>query len=269
MSEEDTSLSLSPSAEAALYNKVSDVQFKDGCLLIDELLKPQPGESILDLGCGTGRPSMILASRVGPSGRILGIDPMKTRIEVAEQTLAKSEIKHATFLDGTCADAISKGPFDAIFSNYVLHWIQDHGAVLQDAYKCLRSGGRFVFLTPADCPPIFRVMMKGLVGSEDVETVAGHKYGNADYWSKACTEAGFTVEVVEDKALPHTLPDAISVWHLVKASAPSVVSEIPNSKKEDVVDWMKPFTDENTGQVNFRQPVVRAVVRKPSLLSGL
>ena len=261
MSEEDTSLS--SSAEAALYNKLSNMQFRDGSLLIDEVLKPQTGESILDLGCGTGRASMILASRVGPSGRILGIDPTKSRVEVAQQTLAKSEIKHVSFMDGKCADAISKGPFDAIFSNYVLHWIQDHGAVLQDAYKCLRSGGRFVFLSGADCSPIFRVMLKGIVGSEDVETVVGHKYGNADYWSKACTEAGFTVEMVEEKAPSHSLPDAVSVWHLVKASVPSDVLELPNPKKEDVVDWVKPFTDENTGQVNFRQPVVRAVVRKP------
>ena len=261
MSEEDTSLS--PNAEAALYNKLSDIQFKDGSLLIDEVLKPQTGESILDLGCGTGRASMVLASRVGPSGRILGIDPTKSRVEVAQQTLAKSEIKHVSFMDGKCADAISKGPFDAIFSNYVLHWTQDHGAVLRDAYKCLRSGGRFVFLSAADCPPIFRVMLKGLVGSEDVETVVGHKYGNADYWSKACTEVGFTVEMVEEKAPSHTFPDAMNVLHFVKATIPSDVCKTPNVKKEDVVDWLKPFTDENTGQINFKQPVVRAIVMKP------
>ena len=256
-------ISLPPSAEAALYNKLSDIQFKDGSLLIDEVLKPQTGESILDLGCGTGRTSMVLASRVGPSGRILGIDPQKNRVEVAQQALAKSEIKHASFVDGTCADAISKGPFDAIFSNYVLHWIQDHGAVLQDAYKCLRSGGRFVFLAAADCPPIFGVLSKGLVGTEDVATLLGHKYGNADYWSKACTEAGFTVEMVEDKAVPHTFPDAVSVLHFVKATLPSDADKLPNPKKEDVVDWMRPFTDENTSQVNFSQPVVRALMRKP------
>ena len=41
---------------------------------------------------------------------------------------------------------------------------------------------------------------------------------------------------------------------------PSDVHRLPNPKKEDVV---KPFTDENTGQVNFKLPVVRAIVRKP------
>ena len=107
------------------------------------------------------------------------------------------------------------------------------------------------------------MMSKGLVGSEDVETVIENKYGNADYWSKACTESGFTVEMVEEKALHHSFPDAMSVLHFTKASVPSDVCKIPNAKMEDVVDWMKPFTDENTGQVNFSQPVVRAVVRKP------
>jgi trans-aconitate methyltransferase len=261
MAEDDTALS--PSAQAELYNNLSNLQFKDGSLLIEELLKPQTGEAILDLGCGTGRATMVLASRVGPSGRVVGVDPNKSRVEVAQKTLAESEVKHVSFKHGSCANAISDGPFDAIFSNYVLHWIKDHAPIFQDAYKCLRSGGRFVFLTAADCPPMFRVMMKGLVGSEEMETVLGHKYGKVDYWTKVCTEAGFTIESMEEKAVPHSFPDALSVLHFSKATVPSDVVMLPNPKKADVVEWMKPFTDESTGRLSFHQPVVRAVVKKP------
>jgi ubiquinone/menaquinone biosynthesis C-methylase UbiE len=256
---------LSLSAQAALYNSLSDMQFKDASLLIEEILKPQLGESILDLGCGTGRAAMVLASRVGPSGRILGIDLDKRRVEVAMKTLAESEVKHVTFKHSSCADAVSEGPFDAIFSNYVLHWIQDQASIVQDAYKCLRSGGRFVFLTVADCPPIFKAMMKGLVGSEDVESVLGQKYGKVDYWTKICTEAGFKVEFMEEMAAPHYFPNPMSVLHLVSATVPTNTITLPihNPEKEEVEQWLKPFTDEKTGQIYVGQPVVRSLVRKP------
>jgi ubiquinone/menaquinone biosynthesis C-methylase UbiE len=255
---------LSLSAQAALYNSLSDMQFKDASLLIEEILKPQLGESILDLGCGTGRAAMVLASRVGPSGRILGVDPNSSRVDVAQQTLqlATSEVEHVSFMNGTCADAFVKGTFDAIFSNYVLHWIQDHISVLQDAYKCLRSGGRFVFLTSADAPPIVKMMFMALIGSKEVAPIVKHKYGNAEYWSKTCTEAGFTVDFIEEKDSLHTLPDAMSFMHFLKATIPSDVITLPNPQKEDVVEWMKPFTDENSGHINFGMPIVRAVVRK-------
>jgi SAM-dependent methyltransferase len=258
MSDEDTPLS--PSAQAALYNNLSGLQFKDACLLINEILKPQTGESILDLGCGTGRAAMVLASRVGPSGRIIGVDPNKSRVEVARETLDKSDFKHVSFMVGTCADAISKGLFDVIFSNYVLHWIQDHDLILQDAYRCLRSGGRFAFHTPVDVYPLLGVLIKGLFGSVDAEAIFGLKFGNKDYWINKCTEAGFTVEFIEEKESPHTFSDPLSVMHLVRATIPF---RLPKTKKEDVVKWLKPFTDENTGRVSFSVLNVRALLRKP------
>jgi ubiquinone/menaquinone biosynthesis C-methylase UbiE len=253
----------SESEEAALYNRVSNRQFTDACLLIDELLKPQTGESILDLGCGTGRAAMVLASRVGPSGRIFGVDPNKSRIEIAQQILTKSEIKQASFMAGTCVDAISRGPFDAIFSTHVLHWITDHGSALRDANKCLRPGGRFVFITAADAPPILKTICRGLYGSVEVSALLGHKYGNVEYWSKTCTEAGFKVESMEEKTVSHSFPDAISAMNFVKAS--SLVSDVvtlPSVKKEDVVEWLKPYTDDNTGQIISASPIVKALVRK-------
>lgn len=246
-----------------MYNRLSDLQFKDGALLIEEVLKPQGGEWILDLGCGTGRTSMILASRVGRQGRILGIDPQKNRVQVAQETAITSGIKQAAFMDGTCADAISRGPFDAVFSNYVLHWIQDQFSVLQDVYKCLRPGGRFAFLTVADCPALFRVVGKGLLGSEDIERVLGQKYGDAHYWGNLCKEVGFIVDWIENKATPHIFPDAISVYHLARATVPSEVATMRTPKKKEVLDWLKPFTDKKTGQISYQQPVVRALVRKP------
>ena len=259
----DEGSSVFPDAEAANYNALSNLQFEDGCLFIDEVLSPQAGESILDLGCGTGRTSMVLASRVGSSGRMLGVDPNKSRIKIARQTLARTGIRHASFMEGTCSDAVPLAPFDAVFSNYVLHWIQDHVPVLQDVYKCLRSGGRFALLVAADCPAIFASMFRRITGKDDVAATLGLKYRKADYWSQISTEVGFIVESCEDKTAPHSFPDVMAIWEFVKASIPSDVIELPTPKREDILDSAKPYADEDTGQVNCGQEVVRVLLRKP------
>ena len=110
---------MSPEAAAENYDALSRFQFQDGCHLISQLLKPQSGESILDVGCGTGIPTMVLAQQVTSSGRIVGVDPTAYRISVAQKKLTESGNKHVTFMEGTCADAIPLGLFDAVFSNYM------------------------------------------------------------------------------------------------------------------------------------------------------
>jgi ubiquinone/menaquinone biosynthesis C-methylase UbiE len=256
-------MSDSESDYASLYHDFSSIQFKLAFILMEEVLKPQTGESILDLGCGTGKPAMVLASRVGPSGRIVGVDPDEARVEVAQKTVAESEVKHVSFKHGVCSDAISDGPFDAVFCSFVLHWIRDPGPVFEDAYKCLRSGGRFVFLVPSVCPKVVRAMLKELVGSEDINAVLGRNYSNFDYWNKLCTEAGFfTVELIEEKVVQHTFPDPMSIMNVFRSTASSSVA-LPCPKKEEVIQWLKPFTDETTGEVHVNQPVVRVVMRKP------
>ena len=68
-----------------MYHHQSDLQFRDGCSVIHKMLKTERGESILDLGCGTGRLTMQLASLVGDSGRVVGVDPDSCRIAVANE----------------------------------------------------------------------------------------------------------------------------------------------------------------------------------------
>jgi trans-aconitate methyltransferase len=250
-------------AEATTYHILSNLQFEDGCYLIDEVLKPEVGESILDLGCGTGRTAMVLASRVGSSGRVLGVDPNKGRINVAQKTLARTGIKHASFLDGTSSNAIFQSPFDAVFSNYVLHWIEDHVSVLQDVYKCLRSGGRFALLVSADCPAIFASMFTRMTGKKNVAATLGLMYRKADYWNKVCAEVGFIVELCEDKTVPHSFPDVSAIWDYIKASVPSDLIELPTSTREDLLESTKLYVGEDSGQVNFGQEIVRALLRKP------
>lgn len=101
-----------------------------------ELLDPQAGERILDLGCGTGH----LTAQIAESGAsVVGLDQSTDMVEAARERYPDCEF--------VCADAREVSfdvPFDAVFSNAALHWMPDQDAVLDSVVGALRSGGRFV-----------------------------------------------------------------------------------------------------------------------------
>lgn len=101
-----------------------------------ELLEPEAGERILDLGCGTGH----LSARIAEAGAdVVGLDASEEMIRKARQTHSDCEFVHA--------DARSfsfEKPFDAVFSNAALHWIPEQDAVLESVADALAPDGRFV-----------------------------------------------------------------------------------------------------------------------------
>jgi len=102
------------------------------------LLAPQPGERVLDLGCGTGTLTAVIADS---GADVVGIDAAESMIRQARQRYPA--------LDFAVADAREYEPdgrFDAVFSNAALHWIpgEDHDAVLSTVASALPEGGRFV-----------------------------------------------------------------------------------------------------------------------------
>ncbi len=126
--------------QAAEHSKVNKRQTEDGLELIGRL-NPQPGQKVLDLGCGTGNITKVLAERVNP-GTVLGIDVDPSRIEIAKERCAAANLDDA--LGGT--DKIPGEDYDLIFCNYVLHWVTDNANVFGPIASKLKPGGRFAFI---------------------------------------------------------------------------------------------------------------------------
>jgi trans-aconitate methyltransferase len=99
-------------------------------------LDAQPGETVLDLGCGTGE----LAAKIAEVGAtVIGIDSDPAMIEAAKQRLPDADLRVADAHDFTVDE-----PVDAVFSNAALHWMPSSVEVLGCVSDALRDGGRFV-----------------------------------------------------------------------------------------------------------------------------
>ncbi len=119
-----------------LYQDTQRYQFEYGENLINELLKPQCGETILDLGCGTGQLTKIIFDK---GSQIIGIDNSPTMINQALKNFPKLE-----FVVANGADFKFSNFFDAVYSHATLHWILEANKVIDCIAHCLKPGGRFV-----------------------------------------------------------------------------------------------------------------------------
>lgn len=124
-------------------NNCSSYQREDGLNLVS-LLDLQKGYKVLDLGCGTGYLTSILADHVGPQGKVVAIDPDVERLDMAREKYATSNV---VYLEGTAENIPGNDKdFDIVFSNYVVHWCKDKEAVLKEVAAKLKKSGRFGFV---------------------------------------------------------------------------------------------------------------------------
>ncbi|MDD2676459.1 MAG: methyltransferase domain-containing protein [Methylacidiphilaceae bacterium] len=124
---------------ATQYEAVSTPQFLQGQKLIS-LLSIEPGDSVLDLGCGTGRLAQHVAKLVGPQGKVLGIDPSFQRIAIAKRREAAGLSFEVAGSDNL--SSFASGSFDRVYMNYVFHWIDKKEETLRQIDRILKPGGR-------------------------------------------------------------------------------------------------------------------------------
>jgi trans-aconitate methyltransferase len=124
-----------PIWNAKLYNDTHSFVWEKAAGVV-ELLNAQPGERILDLGCGTGH----LTAEIAAKGAIVvGVDRSADMIDEAKQKYPGIEFR---VVDAT--KLTFDNEFDAVFSNAALHWILDPEAVVRGVAKALKPGGRLV-----------------------------------------------------------------------------------------------------------------------------
>lgn len=205
---------------ASRYERDSLVQASAAELLRD-LLGPQPGEEILDLGCGTGHLTEHLHKSSG--ARLLGVD-------ASERMIAEARQKHAgegiAFQVGRVEELEFDRRFDGIFCNSAFQWFKEPGPILRRCYQALKPGGRMVVQAPARrdyCPNFLdgleRVRQDPLTNS----IFAGFREPwlfrdtSAEY-QELFEETGFLVPLARIQRIETPYPPA-EVWRIFKSGA--------------------------------------------------
>jgi arsenite methyltransferase len=159
-----------------------------GCGNPTALAKLNPGETVLDLGSGGGIDVLLSAKRVGTSGKAYGLDMTDEMLALANENKRKAGVENVEFLKGEIENIpLPDESVDVVISNCVINLSADKNAVLREAFRVLKPGGRFAVsdvVTRGEIVPEVRKSLLLWVGC-----VAG-ALEESDYRSKLAS-AGF------------------------------------------------------------------------------
>src|SRR3990170_844689 len=112
-----------------------------------DALRPRPGDTVLDLACGTGLNFSHIAERVGPEGRIVGVDCTRGMLMQAGRKVVRHRWKGVALVEGDAASLPLAGEScGAVLCSYAMVIIPDYRRAIAEAVRVLKPGGRLVLL---------------------------------------------------------------------------------------------------------------------------
>jgi trans-aconitate methyltransferase len=178
------------------------------------LLNPQPGEHILDLGCGDGA----LTEQLAATGAIVtGVDASPAMLAAALQRNLHSA-RRLTYEQHNATALPYHRQFDAVFSNAALHWItglSGQQATLAGVHRALRPGGRFVAEMGGhgNIAAIRTALQATLAPFHiDAEAAAASFFPSAELYRRLLEAASFTIQSIELIPRPTPLPNGMESW---------------------------------------------------------
>ena len=126
----------------ARYRDVLAVSIREFSDVAFDLCRPQPGERVLDVGCGLGETTRSLAELVGPAGEVVGIDAGERFVETATAEAAEAGAGNVSYLTGDVQVADMGTGFDLAFSRFGTMFFANPVAALRNVRSSLRPGGR-------------------------------------------------------------------------------------------------------------------------------
>jgi SAM-dependent methyltransferase len=115
-----------------------------GCGNPTALIDLQPGDTVLDLGSGGGIDVLLSAKRVGPAGKVYGLDMTDEMLALARENQRRAGVTNVEFLKGEMESIpLPDQSVDVVISNCVINLSPDKDQVLREAFRVLKPGGRF------------------------------------------------------------------------------------------------------------------------------
>ncbi len=209
-----------------------------------DLLKPQAGERILDLGCGDGA----LTEKIAAAGAIVkGVDASADMIAAARRRGLDAQV-----MDGFSLSF--NGEFEAVFSNAAIHWMKaDPDAVIAGVRRALKPGGRFVAeMGGHGCVAAITVAMLTVLQRRGVATqaVIPWYFPTVDDYGARLQRGGFVVDYIELIPRPTPLPTAMAGW--METFAEPLFRHLPAEQRsvarDEAIELLRPVLCDTQGR---------------------
>ncbi len=188
-----------------------------------ELLAPQAGERILDLGCGDG----VLTAKLATMGcDVVGVDGSVAQVEAAKKLGVEAYTADGEHLD-------FENEFDAVFSNAALHWMRRNpDAVIGGVWRALRPGGRFVAeMGGHGCVEAIKTALIEALKRRGVDgqTANPWYFPTVEDYSTRLTNHGFVIHSIALIPRPTPLPGDVTAW--LETFAQNFTATLPPAKR--------------------------------------
>ena len=210
-----------------------------------DLLNPQPGERILDLGCGDGA----LTEKIAAAGaHVVGVDASADMVAAAKQRGLDARVMdayHLTF----------NSEFDAVFSNAAMHWMKsDPDAVIQGVRNALKPGGRFAAeMGGHGCVAAIVIALCATLEKYAIAQPASlipWYFPTVDDYRSRLERAGFRVDYIALIPRPTPLPTGMRGW--LETFAIPFTNALPESERgiflDEVTDRLRPALCDEQGR---------------------
>jgi SAM-dependent methyltransferase len=204
-------------------------------LPVVDLLAPQPGERILDLGCGDG----VLTERLVAAGcTVVAIDGSAAQVEAARRRGLDARVMDAQALT-------FEAEFDAVFSNAMLHWVRRSADAIAGVWRALRPGGRFVAeFGGHGCVETIRAALVAALERRGLDGRAADPWDfpTVDDYRGRLERQGFAVREIALIPRPTPLPGDVGGW--LETFAESFTAALPPAERPayvaEVVEALRP-----------------------------
>jgi arsenite methyltransferase len=221
-----------------------------GCGNPTAMIDLQSGQTVLDLGSGGGIDVLLSAKRVGPTGKVYGLDMTDDMLALARENQRKAGATNVEFLKGSIESIpLPDNTVDVIISNCVINLSADKDAVLREAFRVLKPGGRFAVsdvVVQGEVPDEVRRSMELWVGC-----IAGALHDH-EYTSKLA-KAGFADPTVEPWRV-YRFEEARAVLAEAGLDAERLAKDVDGQIASAFIRATKPSTDACCGPSCCQNP---------------
>lgn len=211
------------------------------------------GSKVLDLGCGTGNITFMLAEMVGSKGQVVGVDPDKERIKVARENNAYDNV---TFFEAD-SETFPEDQYDLIYCQYVTDLVRNKESMYKRVYENLKPGGKFASIISLQHSQ-FTLELIDLMGTKEREKLNNmFFFYPIEKYDNLASVNGFTVNFREEgiDIFPTNCERVIQSWIAVSHG-------VFDPEKADQ-EGLEKFRQKYSGQqLEKRLPVARYILTK-------